>query len=280
MADTFALTWDDSQLVKRFSRTEKQMVFGVVNALNQAAKTVQQAEFAHLRSDPRFTIRKPQFFFGTEARPGGVAARITAFASVPRDRVPAGRLFAELSLAASSQSSQRRTLLPLFEQGGTRAPFTQGAKSVAVPITGGPARPTFASPVPQPFTFAGLAFRAYRRGEKLKVRRRSRNAPLTIFGEFGRLSREKLALRGLQWKGKQRTFILFHSIKAPFGGVFQRIGPGRDQIRLVYEFVHPFQLPADLGWLQTAREIAPGALHDAIEDQLVDIVVHNAGRAE
>lgn len=45
----------------------------------------------------------------------------------------------------------------------------------------------------------------------------------------------------VQWKGKQRTFEAW-TPAAPKGAVFQRFGPGRDDIRIVYKFDAPFHL--------------------------------------
>ncbi len=272
------LQWDDVQLIKRAEATEKQMVFGVVNGLRNAALRLQQSQFGLVRGE--FMIRKPEFFFGTTARPGGAAARITAFPSVPRAKVPKGRLYAEISMSPSSQASQRRTLLPLFQTGGKRTPMTPGAKHVAVPLLGRPARPSVARGVPPQFTFAGLKFAAYSGGKRLKRKRQSgKEVDVGLVGEFGRVALPELGGRSrVQWKGQQRTFILTKTQKAPLGGVFQRIGPERGDIRMVYKFVDPFDLERRLHWLENAQRMGPTFLHDEIEKQAVDIVVHNAGK--
>lgn len=273
---TFGLTWDDSQLIIGCTRSARQLVIGTVNALNNAAKRLQQAEFAQVRSE--FTIRKDGYFFGTTDRPGGVAARITAFASRPREKVPAGRLYSEVSVGHGSQASQRRTLLGLFERGGLRTPMTPGAKHIAAPITGSPARPTFGAGVPQPYTIAGLGFRAFRRGKLVKRRRKNRTVPETLFGEFGRLERSQLQQRDLQWKGKNRTFILLHTRAQSDGGIFQRIGPGRGDIIELYRFLKPFALRPDLHWLDLARTVGPGLLHEEIVAAADDAFAHNRAK--
>lgn len=272
------MTFDDAALLKRFAATEKQLAFGVVNAINDAIKDLQQAEFARVRSE--FTIRKPAFFFGSGGRIGGTAARITKFATVRDRRSGQSRAYAELAVQASSVSAQSRTLLQLFEAGGIRRPMTRSARAVAVPLTGRPARPTFASSVPQAFTFAGLGFRGFRRGKKLtKHRRGHTNVPETIFGEFGRVSRSQLTLGDVQWKGKNRTFILLHTMKSPEGGVFQRIGRERGSIIELYKFERPFALKARLGWIALAESLGPRLLHEHVQRQAADIIAHNAGRA-
>ena len=86
----------------------------------------QKAEFENVRA--KFKVRKPGYFFGTDARAGGVAARISPFASVGKNR-PYGDVFVA---RAPDASSQRRLLLSVFERGGVKE-HTQGAASVAVP---------------------------------------------------------------------------------------------------------------------------------------------------
>jgi hypothetical protein len=258
VADPVNLRYDDVQLVRRFTRTEKQMVYGVVNALNATAKRVQLAEFENVRK--RFQIRKPEFFFGTADRPGGVAARISPFASV-KD----GRLYAEVSVSAGSQAAQRRTLLGEFEQGGQRRPFTPGAAHVAVPIVGRPARPSISRPVPPAFTFAGLHFLPFRGGKR--VRRKRIGGKLVDVG----------GTQPVQFRGRERTFIA-KTPREPEGGVFQRFGPGRGDIREIYAFRRPFRLDTRLHWIETARATADAWLHEEMERQAVDIIKHNAGK--
>lgn len=271
-ARTFGIQYDDTVLFHRFRNYERRLAFGVVDALKKAALRVQQAEFGLVRSE--FTIRRPDFFFGAPGHPGGAAARISSFPSVPH-----GRLFAEISLSPSSQASKRNTLLPLFQTGGERDPFTPGARDVAVPLTGRAARPSFSESVPQAFTFQGLHFKAYRRGVVQKRRRRGGAVPLTLFGEFGRLMHEQLQLHGVQWKGDQRTFILSHSANTRAGGVFERFGKGRGDIREIYSFVPPFHLKERLHWLELADQVAPLWLHEEMQRAAIDVIQHDAGKS-
>ena len=111
-----------------------------------------------------------------------------------------------------------RLLLGEFEAGGERKPFK--GKSVAVPITGGPARPTFESPVLEALRFKALRFR---------------RAP----GSRGGKKR---------YVGTLRTYIV------PEVGVFQREGPG--QSKLVYSFEKDVRLKPSLGFVDTAQRVA------------------------
>jgi hypothetical protein len=261
---TVGLAWDDAALLRRFSRTEKQFVFAVLGrdgALNTAAKLLQQVQFERVRE--KFTVRKPQFFFGSPTRPGGAAARITKFASV-RDRLGQSSLYAEVAVRASSEAANLRLLLGLFEEGGTRRPFTAGAKRVAVPLPGG-ARPTPSSGIPSQLRFSALKFKPVVRGKRTTKRR---------IAEFTPAQRD-----GVQWKGQLRTFILKATHRSPEGGVFQRFGPKPGEIRELYAFEQPFKLDSRLHWIDTARSAAPAILHEAVQRALVDVITHNASKA-
>lgn len=239
---------DATNLIRRMGYGEKRVAFAAVNAINTTAARVQQAEFEHVRS--AFVVRRPDFFFGTPARPGGAAARLQR-ASVGKER-PAAEVWA----GASTVSSSRRLLLPMFERGGVKRPATPGAKSVAVPLLGRPARPGIRTPVPPAYTFAGMHLVAYRGNRKLTRRTRSRKADEAgLFGEFGRLS-PPTENGPIQYKGRNRTFLLPHTARAPLGGVFQRIGPKRGDIREVWSFIPPPQLDTRLRFVATAEIVA------------------------
>lgn len=229
----------------------KRQKYAIANALNTTILAVQASVPAHLKRRG-FIVRKQAFFFGGFGRRGGVANKIerSDFAK------PApGMLRARIAVQASSIASQRRLLLPQFETGGVRAPMTPGARRTAVPLLGRPARPNLAQGVPPEYTFAGLQLRAYRGGKK--VTRRARGGHVrseTTFGEFGR---QKLPQGGqsLQWKGRQRTFLLPELESGRTPGVFQRIGRGRGGIRLIYAFVPPPRLEASLGYVTNAQAV-------------------------
>jgi len=293
MADArIALDYDDSVLLRRFVRTEKQMVFGVVNAINRAAKRLRAAEYEQLQQGGHFIFRKKDYFFGkfkgslsdpldtSQKGAGGVAARIDPFARVPSSKLPPGRLYAEISVSQGSLAGQRRLLFAGFETGEQRRPFTPGAADVAVPISGRPARPSRSGAVPPRFTFAGLKFKGFRRGRLLKRRRGGgKQFAEGVFGEFGKLQHARLQQRGVQWKGLERTFILLSSRGLPDGGVFQRFGPERGDIRVIWKFVRPFNLERNLHWLETANRLAPVYLHEEMENSTSDVIIHNAGKA-
>ena len=57
----------------------------------------------------------------------------------------------------------------------------------------------------------------------------------------------------VQYKGKDRTFQLGSTAMNPAGGVYQRVGPKPDDIRLLYSYKTAFKLKAILDFLSTAE---------------------------
>jgi len=209
----------------------KRMAFAVVNAVNNTAKEIQRGERSRVQS--QFMLRKRDFVL-REAAVIRAAAGGSGFASVSQRRFE----------ARISVGQKTRLLLSGFEAGDVRRPAK--GKNVGVPVTGGPARPTFASSVSKPFTFAGLALRRVTpRGQQ----KRKRRTQVTLDASFTRGGK-------VQWKGAHRTFLLTQTKQAPKGGVFQRVGPGRDDIRMVYSFKPAMRLDRRLRFIMTGVEIA------------------------
>jgi hypothetical protein len=264
---------DSTELLLRLHKGERRLAYAVINAINKTALRIQAD--TRTRVEQEFTIRKPAFFFGTPARPGGVAAKIRPFASVRQ-----GRAYAEVAIAQPPEGRglvSRRLLLPFFEKGGLRPRFTPQAKHVAVPITGGPARPTRESSIAREYTFAGLRFVAYRGGKRVqRAGQRAGRRDQTMFGAGGRVNEP---VRGpTQWKGRNRTFIAMSTRDTHPGAVLQRIGPGRRDVRPVYVFRKPMQLPSRLRWVPTARAAADQWFAEELQRETVKALEHARGR--
>jgi hypothetical protein len=113
-------------------------------------------------------------------------------------------------------------------------------KSVAIPLTGGPAHSSFKQPVQEEFTFRKLRFRRH----------------TTKTGK-------------VQWKGEQRTFII------PGLGVLQRVG-GKAKSS-VAKLTYAFQRRPHLKALLDFTETAVRTFHRELERQLRKAFGRRAG---
>jgi hypothetical protein len=216
---------DTSILDKNAKRYVKNLAFSTAQAINDVAKEAQ----SRIRNGMRvnFHIRKPQFM--------DRSIKIFAFANARSNRP-----YAEIGV-----DNKPRLLLSLFEEGGARLPFI--GKNVAVPITGQAAKPSESDGVRPDMYFRALNFRkskttATKAGKAvLAARRASGNRKRKLGGEY------------LIWRGDKRTFILPQTKRAPLGGVFQRVGPGKDDIRLIYSFKSNVRLRAALNFVGTTE---------------------------
>lgn len=215
----------------------KRMNYALAYAINDTLREVQSVVRSHVSAN--FTLRKPEFVLRE--------ASILKFAR-PADPNMQGKAFV---------GQKRRMILYAFEKGGsraaamaqTRAPMK--GKRAAVPIKGGPARPTFRSEVPPDMRFMQL---------KLKQKKNTRS----------RLkSTNDLAATGAgTFKGERRTFIIQKSSRQPEGGVYQRTGPGRRDIRLLYAFVPNQQIPRRLNFERLALTVWRNRIQKNLRSQV------------
>lgn len=227
-----------AEVLQGLSLTQKQVPYAIVNALNETAKAVQAAERARVFS--MFHVRKREFI-------GREVAILKPFASVGQ-----GRFFAKLSVG-----QKPRLLLPGYEIGAPRPAFKGSA--VAVPRTGSAARPSASSSVPEAYTFKGLALRrATASGRSRRVAKRA-----------GVRARKDI------YQGAQRTFQLPRTAAHPLGAVFQRVGPGRADLRTLYSFRKVPNLRAVLGFTKTAETLARSQFPLALRVEIDKSITHN-----
>lgn len=223
---------DQALLLQRLEKGHKRFGYAVANALNDTAREIQTRVQRHVREE--FTLRP-----ATEKFVLRQAAIIKPFAN-PRE----GRPYVELSVG-----TPKRLLLSDYEEGGERLPF-KGSTYVAMPVIGGPARPTFASPVPAEWRVQKLGLRLRPRREGAKVRK----------------TESRVAVR----------FGLHGTYQIPRVGIFQhtpgskrRFGLGRP----VYYFLRHEELPDRLDFREiataTTREVFDRELASQVDDVLI-----------
>ncbi|MBS0364917.1 MAG: hypothetical protein JSR67_03725 [Proteobacteria bacterium] len=230
------VSFDLSTLNSKMRNYERNLAFSTAQALNDAALEAQRRVRLHLRD--AFKIRNAAFM--------DRSIKIFAFANVR-----ANRPYAEIGV----DSRKPRLLLSLFEEGGARGAFK--GHNVAVPITGQAARPSFADSVRPDLTFQALNFRRGPITQAGHAELASRRA--------GKNRKRKLSGQYYVWQGQQRTFILTHTARHPMGGVFQRTGPKRDDIRMLYSFQQHVRLRKALSFVETSE----GAFNDVFQRAFV-----------
>jgi len=158
------------------------------------------------------------------------AAIIKPFASVKQ-----GRPYVEISVG-----KKPRVLLSLFERGATRKPATSGARRVAEPVVGGPARPEFRRPVTPEFKLRRLRF------DRTSTGKRRAGVVAT------------------------KTFLV------PSVGIFQRIGEGA--ARAVYLFTTGKRLRPRLRFVKTAERVAQKWFREEMEREVINAIARARGK--
>jgi hypothetical protein len=251
---------DTEPLLLRLDKGTKRLAYAAVGAINATARRIQDVERQHVET--KLTVRKREFVQRQ-------IAIIKPFASVKK-----GLLYADVSIGQKD-----RLLLSLLEPGGTREPLPPPGqerplgKNVGVPITGS-ARPSIGSSIPSDLTFKGL--RIVKR--QVVTRRNGRKRSVRVRADV-KFAANVTRTGKVQLQGEHRSFILKHTDRLPWGGVFQRIGPGRDDIRLLYKFLPPMPLHAMLEWIPTAEEVANTWFGEEMERATIDALVHDRGRS-
>jgi hypothetical protein len=175
---------DSADLVLRLQNGQRRRAYAVVNAINNTAKRIQDAE--RRRVEAVFTIRKKEFMRRE-------AAVIKPFANVRQ-----GRPYAEIAVG-----QKPRLLLSAFERGAERKPFTPSATSVAEPVVGGPARPQFSKQVTPELRMGRLRFDRTKTGRRRAGVTKTSTYLVPKVGIFQRISKEAVRVVYLFTHGKK-----------------------------------------------------------------------------
>jgi hypothetical protein len=175
---------DSAELVLRLQNGQRRLAYAVVNAINNTAKRIQNAE--RRRVEEEFTVRKKDFIRRE-------AAIIKPFASVRQ-----ARAFAEIAVG-----HKPRLLLSEFERGAARKPFTPIARRVAEPVGGGPARPRFAQPVTPELRVGKLRFDRTKTGRRRATVTRTKTYLVPKVGIFQRVGKATTRAVYLFTRGKK-----------------------------------------------------------------------------
>lgn len=162
---------DSAPLVLRLRNGQRRLAYAVVNAINNTAKRIQEAE--RQRVEQEFTVRRHEFIRRE-------AAIIKPFANVRQ-----GRPYAEISVG-----QKPRLLLSAFVRGAERKPFTPTATRVAEPVIGGPARPQFSAQVTPELRLQRLRFDRTKTGRRRAGVTKTSTYLVPKVGIFQRIGKE------------------------------------------------------------------------------------------
>ena len=190
-----------------------QMPFALSLAINRTAYNVRDAIRSGIQH--RFTIRRRWVVHGIQIPRGGRATK--------------------QKLEAIVELERRRSFLAKFEEGGVK----RGSVSLPIAIPTEHIRPT-------PQSLPPLAL--YPKNLRLLERR----------DVSGFLAARTTLTRGnvRQWKGLRRTFVIDpweHRADRQLWGVWQRFGPRRNQIRLIWAYWREIRIPPILKFYETGR---------------------------
>ncbi len=220
------LDFDISRLISNLDAQGKNLAYSTAQALNDTAKEAQADE--RERVQQVFTVRNPQFILRL--------IKIGQFASVKSNR-PFVDIFID------QRPLKSKVLLPIFERGGEKTSDFGG--NVAVPITGGPARPTFATPVAPRWRVPALRFV---KGKE------SLNKKIGVLPHAAAI--QKANSSGAVWKGRLGTYLI------PNVGIFQRVG---NKSVLVYTFKKSVRLDNRLQFGATVEKTFNAVYRDNFE---------------
>lgn len=248
MAADLDVRVDVDSAVRALSNVRRdQLPFATSLAVNWTALGAQRDIRAHVRQE--FTLRRPDFILKTiKVEKGDWATKRNPLAF-------------RLKIDDKRYDKGRRDLLAKFEAGGTRA---RPDRDAPVFIPSEHARPQFAAITPKRLFPFALRLQSGRgtvgfylvQGSSLTAtgKRRKRKAIKGILK--AQVVRTERGIR--QWRGKARTFVLdpleHQGVKT--WGVYQRTGPKREDVQLLWTYKARSRLPARLRFVATAQESA------------------------
>lgn len=153
-------------------------------------------------------------------------------------QIPRGGRATKRKLEAVVLIDHRRKFLFKFEEGGTK----RGTPDMPIAIPTEHIRPVPTKVPPQAL---------YPKNLRLQARRDIDGGMLA--------ARTKLTRKGaVQWKGKRRTFVIdpqHHRADRELWGVWQRTGPKRHQIRLIWAYRREIPIPNTLQFEATGKRV-------------------------
>lgn len=194
---------DATPALNYVANTVRQLPFATATALNQTAKDAQVAIQQSIAS--QFVLRQPRWILQ--------GVKIEQFVKK-----------SSAQFAITIRLDPSRQLLAKFETGGSKE-ATDPARPVAIPSSA--IRPAFSLQAPRGLYPSALGLTPYHQ----------------IASGFKTRALHTTARGLVVLRGKQRTFVLDASEGVRVPGVYQRVGPGRHDIRLIWTYRGGIPIP-------------------------------------
>ena len=244
---------DASAFEAKTKKQIKNLAYSVQQALNDTALQVQARIQGDLRA--KFRLRKPANQKGWAGAQSEYSAatgdspsrseqswlvkqiKVFTFANVKK-----GKLYAEVGIG-----QRPRLLLSMFETGGMREPAK--GKNVAVPNPDVARDGSINKQVSPKYMYKALKMKKYKtKSEYITTKYKKKYGVI--------VKKYKSKESKVQRKGLERTFMINKpTAKLKMGGIYQRVGPKRGDIRVVYSFQKAFRIRKTLNFINQSKEV-------------------------
>lgn len=216
-------------------KVSRNIAFSCVQGINDTLKDIQKRERIELAQELMLRTPNSKKFLENQV------AKIS-FATLNQNAKGGARAYGEVYINKVGGGKKGGVLLlNALAVGGIKREPAKGSV-IAQPITGSPARPSAGSSIAKSLTFTQM---------KLK---KTKTAKVGGSGTSGAGNAD------VGYKGKNGTFTIAGS------GVYQRIGSGKNDIRMIYDYRDRQVIGKELDWYDVANQV--------IERQLMNNILN------
>jgi hypothetical protein len=225
-------------------KERRQIPFALARATNDTGTDFQNAMRTGISR--RFVLRQPQFILDSVKIQRGDWATSKGF------KAGGGKFTTIVSMGAEGSGHKNSGILTKFEDGGDR-------------VSDDPDRPIAIPTAALRGSFAELPPRSMYPKNLRLISRRGVDSVMPA-----NVHRTKRGVEQIQ--GKHRTFVLnpATNIGANVWGVFQRYGPRRSDIQLIWRYRTRIHIPRRLQWWDTAQRIVPERFTENFRTRLAE----------
>lgn len=203
------------------AKVSKNIAYSCVQGINDTLKDIQKRERIELAQELMLRTPASKKFLENQV------AKIS-FATLNANAKGGARAYGEVYINKVGGGGKKGGVLLLnaLATGGVEREPAKGSV-IAQPITGSPARPSAGSSISKSLTFTQM---------KLKKTKQGTGKGNGGSGDVG-------------YKGKNGTFTIAGS------GVYQRVGDGKNDIRMIYDYRNRQVIGKELDWYDVANQV-------------------------